>query len=150
MTVNREFFRYPISEYTVFLSVSRMKKVKSLMSLHFLTPCKSWNSLWSSYPARFCESGKGIRCMWTLCYDSTVVAKTVNVQNVIRQICSADLTRFDRFLLVGPRATPTNLRKLAACAVSTRGCTVRGIRCQRKSQWTARLLTSPSQFVFVM
>jgi len=44
------------------------------------------------------------------------------------------VTRFNRFLLIVPRATPTNLRKLAACVVPARGFTARGIRCQQKSK----------------
>jgi len=41
------------------------------------------------------------------------------------------LTRFDRLLLIGACATPTNLRNLAAYVVSACRFTMRGIRCQR-------------------
>jgi len=56
------------------------------------------------------------------------------------------LTRFDRLLLIGPRSTTTNLRKLAACVVPARWFTVHEIRCQRKSENCA-VFNAPSEFL---
>jgi len=57
------------------------------------------------------------------------------------------LSRLDRLLPIGPRATPINLHNFTlsiegAFVVPARGMLAvflkRGIRCQRKPKWTAR------------